>query len=82
MIKCRDVITRTVGSVDREWGAAVVERAIREMVRVREAEERVRQEETKATKKKPKVTSDYYRSPTTELRISANIHCRWTRSRT
>ena len=46
----RDVITRTVGSTNKAYSTVVVERAIREMARVREAEEREKLEKAKALK--------------------------------
>merc|ERR1712126_35027 len=55
MIKCRDVIIRNVGAADREYDKIVVEKAIREMARVKEAAEKAKEDEL--NDKKQMITS-------------------------
>ena len=49
-MKCRDVIKRTVGDADRQYCVTVVEKAIKEMARVKELEVKAQIEKTKLAK--------------------------------
>ena len=51
MVKCRDVIKRTVGDAGRQYCVTVVEKAIKEMARVKEQEAKAAIEKTKITSK-------------------------------
>jgi len=51
MVKCRDVIKRTVGDAGRQYCVTVVEKAIKEMARVKEQEAKAAVEKTKMASK-------------------------------
>ena len=51
MVKCRDVIKRTVGDAGRQYCVTVVEKAIKEMARVKEQEAKAAVEKTKLASK-------------------------------
>ena len=51
MVKCRDVIKRTVGDAGRQYCVTVVEKAIKEMAKVKEQEAKAAIEKTKMVSK-------------------------------
>ena len=51
MVKCRDVIKRTVGDAGRQYCVTVVEKAIKEMAKVKEQEAKAAIEKTKMASK-------------------------------
>ena len=63
MVKCRDVIKRTVGDADRQYSVSVVEKAIREMARVKELEVKAQIERTKMAKQSVKKKQKAEKTP-------------------
>ena len=63
MVKCRDVIKRTVGDADRQYSVSVVEKAIREMARVKELEVKAELEKTKLAKQSDKKKQKAEKTP-------------------